>query len=637
MGVLPELDGDQTATPGAGGEDAPASGAAGAWLRASADAFDRALIALDDDGARLIAGDGALAACAAAVGEVAAAGDARGLLAALARRDGVVDAGLRALNAAGAPFDAVIRGPGGTIRLSGRAAGALALVALWAADAPSASPRAAALEVILDALAEAAAVFGADRRLCYHNAAFARLWDLDPGWLARGPTQGAWLDRLRQRRRLPEAADYARFKAEELALHDDPARRPEAIWRIAGDRTLRMRALADPGGGLILLFSDLTPELRLKSRLNQLVQVRQATLDKLTDAVAVFGSDARLKLRNEAFQRLWSLPPEALAGEPAFDDIADVCVTRLPDRLFWRTLKGRVADPDPAARAAAAGEARIADGRWLAWRSQPLPDGATLVSFTDITGERRLERALREREGALKLAERLKRDFVGGVSHQLRTPLTTVVGYAELLATAETGLSPRGRDWLRDVRAAAADLARSVEDILTLAEVDAGDLTLTLAPTDVASLLDAAVARSSARAGAHAVELETRLGEDLGVIQADAGALARVLDHLIETALRRAAAGGRVGVAARRTEGEVCLEVGDTGAAIPYHVQAHIFDRFTGQEDAGAGQGLALVKALIEAHGGWVEVESAPPAVGARFACHLPEGGLAPAEGPRPP
>ncbi len=607
--------------------------------RASAAVFERAVIVLDDQAAILVDGQGALDDCARIMG--LEAGDPGEVLATLSRLDTAAGAALRSLRDIGAPCDLTAACPGGAIRLSGRTAGALAMVALSveAHAAPPASTAKAVLvrqteaqALILNAAADAVALFGPDRRLTYHNGAFAELWGLEPAWLAEGPSHGALLDRLRQDRRLPEAADYGRFKAAELMRHErlDPA--PEAIWRVAGDRTLRVFSLPHPAGGLILMFSDVTPELRLRSQFNQLIQVQKATLDKLNDAVAVFGADGRLKLHNEAFQRLWAIPASELAATPAFDDIVERCVPRLHDLAFWRALKGRITDLDPGVRGVALGEVLISDGRRMAWQSRPLPDGATLVSFVDVTDTRRLEHALADREAALDTAERLKRDFVGGVSYELRTPLTTILGYAELLEGADQALSKRARAWVAAVRSAAADLARSVEDILAFAEIDAGEMTLKLADTDIAALLSLAASRWMARAAEGGVSLDLIVGDDPGAILADGRSLARVIDHLIDHALRQTPPGGRVTLAARRAFGEVCLEVTDTGRGIPFHIQARIFDRFSGEEGAGAGLGPALVKAVVELHGGWVAVESAPGA-GATFTCHLPEGGQGPREG----
>jgi signal transduction histidine kinase len=479
------------------------------------------------------------------------------------------------------------------------------------------------LDLTLSRLSDAVAQFDQDRRLIRFNHAFARLWGLEPAWLAERPRHGEWLDRLRQLGRLPETADYAVFKAEELARHgrDEAA---EALWRLPQGETLRMRTLPHPEGGVVLVFSDVTAELQRNSRFNQLVQVQQASLDKLTDAVAVFGADARLRLHNEAFQDLWGLPSSLLEPGAAFDELAARATARLHDLHFWRAMKTRITDPNPALRAAAAGEAQTGDGRWLAWQSRPLPDGATLISFADVTSARGLKQALAEREAALETAERLKHDFVAAVSRELRTPLTTVLGYAELLDGAADPVPERLRAWIGAVRAAAGDLAGSVEDILAVAELDAGERRLTIAAVDLAHLLAAAVVRRAPAAERAGVTLSSQSPVGAGAIEADAAALALVLDKLVDNALAQTPHGGRISLGAERAHGEVRLTVADTGRGLPYDIQARLFERYAGLEGGVAGLGLALVKALVELHGGWVSVES-EPGRGARLTCHLPE------------
>ncbi len=508
---------------------------------------------------------------------------------------------------------------------------------VWTQDITEAETAAETLErrekaqaLILNQIGDAVAVFDRDRRLAFHNGAFAELWALEPAWLAERPSHAEWLDRLRQRRRLPETVDYAAFKARELARHGELEASPETIWRLPDERTLRVVGQPHPEGGLTMLFSDITPELRLKTQFNHLIQVQKATLDKLTDAVAVFGADARLKLHNEAFERFWEVSPEQLALALDFDGVVELCRRRAHDLQFWRDLKGRITDPDPRARAAVAGELETVDRRIVAHQSRPLPDGATLISFADVTDTRRLEGALADREAALAETERLKREFVGSVSYELRTPLTTILGYAELLEREAEDIGARRRGHIGAIRSAATQLGRSINDVLAMAEIDAGEMTLEVEDVDVSGLIDAAVARWSAEAGEAAVTLGAAAGDaSPGLIRGDPHRLAEVLDHLTENALRHTPPGGAVTLSAEQAPGEVRLQVADTGRGIPFHVQAHIFDRFSGQDRSGAGLGLALVKALVELHGGWVALESEPGA-GATFTCHLPETARAP-------
>jgi PAS domain-containing protein len=268
----------------------------------------------------------------------------------------------------------------------------------------------------LNHIAEAVAIFSQTRRLSYHNTAFAELWGLERAWLDERPTHGEVLDRLRQRRRLPETIDYAVWKAAELARYEDLGPQADDLWHLPDARTLKVVRQPHPLGGMLLIYSDITGELRLKAQYNALIQVQQATLDKLNDAVAVFGSDGRLRLHNEAFETFWNVSAFALEAAGDFEGVVELCVPRLHDLAFWRELKGRVADPDPQMRAPTSGEVRTSDGRIVVYQSRPLPDGATLIAFADVTDTRDLQSALADRSAALAEAERLKRDFVGNVS-----------------------------------------------------------------------------------------------------------------------------------------------------------------------------------------------------------------------------
>jgi signal transduction histidine kinase len=507
-------------------------------------------------------------------------------------------------------------------------------IGVWALDVTDAEDTREALKRHIEAhdetlnhLGDAVAIFSAGKKLTFHNTAFAQLWGLEPAWLAEHPSHGEVLDRLRQRRRLPETVDYSRWKTGELSWYEALGPAPDDLWTIPDGRTLRVVRQPHPLGGLLLLFSDITGELRLKAQYNALIQVQQATLDKLNDAVAVFGSDGRLRLHNDAFARFWNVSPAAVEAAFDFDGVVELCVPRLHDQQFWRELKGRVTDPDPRARIAMSGEAKTSDDRIVAFQSRPLPDGATLIAFADITDTRRLERAVAERSAALAEAERLKRDFVGNVSYELRTPLTTIIGYSELLDRAGDALPERSRAHVASVRAAASQLARSIDDVLDMAQIDAGEMALDLGDVHIAELLSEASARWAREAVAAEVRIELSCDPEIGVIRADNRRLAQSLDHLIENALLQTPPGGVVTLSARRALSEIQIQVSDTGRGIPFHVQAHIFDRFVGRDRGGPGLGLALVKSLIELHGGWVALESEPNH-GATFTCHLPETAL---------
>lgn len=478
----------------------------------------------------------------------------------------------------------------------------------------------------LDRLEDAVAIFGPEKRLTFHNRAFETLWDLESAWLAERPTHGELLERLRQKRKLPESSDFSKWKAQELEFYGLSEAAPDEMWSLPNGRSLRVVRQPHPLGGLLILFSDKTGELKLKAQFNSLIQVQRATLDQLNDAVSVFGSDGRLRLRNAAFDRFWALSSDDVVQNIDFSAVAELCIPLVHDRGFWAELKGRVTDTDPVMRAPQTGEVKTSDGRLAQWRTQPLPDGATLVAFSDITTRRALEQAIEARDLALSESVRLKREFVGNVSYELRTPLTTIVGYAELLqrqVAAFGGDDERNRDYLNSIQSAAQELARSIDDVLDMAQIDAGEMSVSLSQFNLSQMLTAAQSRQTDALKSKGIGFDYSGLDPRALVKADERRLGQVLDHLLEYALRNAHSGSRVALQSRKDGDTLSLEITYMGRGIPYHTQAHIFDRYVGRERGGPGLGLALVKAFVELHEGWITLESEPQ-TGATFAVHLP-------------
>ncbi len=383
----------------------------------------------------------------------------------------------------------------------------------------------------LDTLEDAVAIFGPEKQLMFHNRAFEKLWDLEAAWLDERPTHGEWLDRLRQKRRSPETGDYSAFKARELEFYGLTHTADDEMWSLPDGRSLRVVRQPHPLGGLLILFSDKTGELKLKSQFNSLIQVQKSTLDQLNDAVSVFGSDGRLRLRNQAFDKFWNLQADDIDVVMDFSNISELCLPLVHDRGFWAELKARVTDTDPLARAPQSGEIKISDGRLAQWRTQPLPDGATLVAFSDITATRQLEKAIVARDDALNESVRLKRDFVANVSYELRTPLTTIVGYADLLQAQTTDASSKQKAFLDSIQSAAQELARSIDDVLDMAQIDAGEMSITRMDVRLLDIVAEVGTRLADTFKAKGVAFDYKGVVQTGMVRVDAVAVKHVVPN----------------------------------------------------------------------------------------------------------
>ena len=476
----------------------------------------------------------------------------------------------------------------------------------------------------LNHVADGVAIFGPDRKLVFHNRAFAEIWGLEESLLLEKPAHGELLDRLRERRKLPARSDYASWRADELAYYLDISGVAEDTWGLPDGRTLSITRQRHPLGGLLLLFKDITDELSLQTRYNALIKTQSATLDNLHEACAVFGGDARLKLSNEAFRTLWSLDEELLRDSPDYDTIVDACVPLFHDREIWTAIKGHVTDVSPEARTETTGEMRRSDGTTLTYLTHPLPDGNTLIAFADVSATRRVESALRERAEAFAAADRLKTEFVQNVSYQLRSPLTTILGYAEFLESQRhDSLTDRQMDYVRSILAASDHLSKLIENILDLAMIEAGRIDLELSDFDLADVISDSVEMVVSKAEDTEVTVRAELGDDLGTIRADERRIRQVLFNLFSNGLRFTDPGGEIVVSADRIDDMARIVVRDTGRGIDVEDQVSSFDSFTSSDQRGAGLGLSLVKHFVELHGGRVAMKS-ETGVGTEVVCWFP-------------
>jgi len=478
----------------------------------------------------------------------------------------------------------------------------------------------------LNHMAEAVVVFDQSKRMSFHNTAFRQLFKLDEAWLGERPNHGTLLDRMREKRLLPEQADFDGWKADELSRYEAAPNdeTPDELWPLPDGRTLRVARQRHPLGGIMLIFEDKTDELALRARYNTLINVQRATLDKLHEAVAVFSASGRLQLHNNAFEDLWGFDAEELDGQPVFDSVAETCAALFTDDRVWTDIKARVTDPSPLARKQVTGEMRRSDDRVLTYLTRPLPDGATLICWDDVTDSRRIEEALRERAEALEASERIKTEFVEHVSYQLRTPLTTIGGYADMLAQGYAGdLTDRQKEPMTAIQSASEHLAKLIDDILDVAAIDAGQLELDLDEVDPVDVIREAAELMKARADHNSVKLTVDSKAMSGEIQADRKRLKQVTLNLLSNALRYVKPGGQVTLGVRKSGEDVTLWVDDDGEGIALDQQAKVFERFTRGDRGGAGLGLSLVKEIAQLHGGWVELRS-EKGDGTTVSCHLP-------------
>ncbi len=383
----------------------------------------------------------------------------------------------------------------------------------------------------------------------------------------------------------------------------------------------------------------MTDKLALERSYNTMIEVQRETLDNLYEAVAVFGSDGRIKLSNPAYAQMWQVAAADLSGEPHVGEIIEKQRAFFDDGGDWPALKRRIIARLTAHTNDATRLVRR-DGSILQAVTVPLPDGNILLSYVDVTDSTRVEHALRERNEALETAGRLKSEFIANVSYELRTPLNAIIGFAEILTNQYFGeLSPRQLDYSRGILDSSHRLLSLINDILDLATIEAGYMTLETQEVDIHTLMSSVLSLTRERARKQNLKLEFDCPTDIGALVADERRLKQALFNLISNALKFTPPGGTVTLAARRTGDRLALIVADTGVGVPREDQARIFEKFErgspNARQSGPGLGLSLVKSFIELHGGTVEMDSRP-GIGTTVTCYLNASRAAAAAAPEP-
>ena len=479
----------------------------------------------------------------------------------------------------------------------------------------------------LDALPTGVAMFDANQRLTFYNAAYSALWNLDAAYLDQTPTDSAILEELRAARTLPEEQDFRQWKTQLHAAYR-ALEAEEHTWHLPDGRTLRVVTAPNPDGGVTYLFNDVTERLELERRFQELIRVQGETLDNLAEGVAVFGSDGRLRLANFAFGRMWGLSPQDLAERPHIETISALCQPLHGNHPIWQALRQVVTAIEN--RQAIAGRLERRDGSVVDCSTVPLPDGATLVAFHDVTDSVNVERALRERNEALEDADKIKIDFVHHVSYELRSPLTNIIGFVHLLGDPSTGeLAPKQREYLDYITVSTNTLLALINNILDLATIDAGRMQLNLGPVDIRSTMAAAAEGVQDRLVGAGLVLDLQAAADIGGFIADERRVRQILFNLLANAVSFSPPGGTVTLRAERRADALAVSVTDHGPGIPPDVLEKVFDWFEthslGSHHRGTGIGLSLVRSFVELHGGTVEISSVV-GQGTTVTCTFPLG-----------
>lgn len=469
----------------------------------------------------------------------------------------------------------------------------------------------------LDRLSAAVAQFAGDRSLIFCNQPFQQIFGLKPEWVAERPDFDRLLDRMREARRLPETRDFPAWKAERRQWFTSTGGAIEEAWVVPGGQHFRLVAQPLPDGGLLLILEDRTEQAQLASARDTLLRVRTATLDNLFEAIGVFEANGRLSTWNNRFREIWEFEDSFLVGHPRVDALAEAVAPKLsnPERAGLIRELVRSATVDRKQRG---GRVALKTGRHFEFAAVPLPDGAALFTMLDITDSRQVEHVLRERAAALEEADRIKSAFVANMSYELRTPLTSIQGFAEMLQGGLAGqLGDQALEYTAAILDSTARLGNLIDNVLDLTQGDAGGLPIERKRVELMPLLHEALDGISEEARDKSIDLVHDLDASVGVVKGDARRLRQAIDQLLHNAIAYTPVGGRVLLHAEGTTEMARIVVSDNGPGMDEAEQARALDRFSRvgaarerDSDGALGIGLPLAHQFVEGHGGTMRLVS---------------------------
>jgi signal transduction histidine kinase len=487
-----------------------------------------------------------------------------------------------------------------------------------------------AQRAMLDLLSAGVAQFDAERSLVFSNQPFQRIFAMKSEWLADRPEFDRVLERMRETERAPEVADFPEWKAEKRQWFHAGNEASEENWLLTDGTHIRVVAQPLPDGGLLLIFEDITEQAQLASARDTLLRVRTATFDNLSEAIAVFAADGRLHLWNRRIEEVWDIGEDVLASHPRVDAmmaaVADQFVD--PDGAEAIQQAVRMATFD---RQQKGGRFVLKDLRNFAYAAVPLPDGNALFTMLDISDSTRIEAALRERAQALEAADQVKTAFVSNMSYELRTPLTSIAGFAEMLDGGYAGeLSARAAEYVSAILESVGKLRTQIDEVLDLTQSEAGGLPLAREEVDLRQMCEDAAAEVRVLTEESRHQLVTEIDWSVGSVTGDAHRLRQSVDHLLRNAVRYTPEGGRVLLHAEGDAAEARITISDNGTGIAPGEQTRVFDRFhradAEEQSRALGLGLPLTKQFVEAHGGSIDLQSTP-GEGTFVTITLPRGG----------
>ncbi len=489
-------------------------------------------------------------------------------------------------------------------------------------DRKAANERAARAEALLldalESMPQGFAVYGPDDRLLLCNGQYCDLHGTVGAAVRLGDTFEEILRRQVANGGYPLAVGREEaFISERMAAH---GRTSEVLeQQLADGRWLRLSERRTGDGGIVAIIADVTEQKRHERELAESSAQLRSIFEHMSDGITMFDCDLRLMIANSHFRDLYDLPEEMVLSGLHFADFirflaerGEYGVCSVEEMVVQRVALA-------SSRRPYAFERVRPNGMVLEIRSNPLPGGGLVTTYTDITERKRNEAALREAKEQAESATRAKSDFLANMSHELRTPLNAIIGFSDMVRSEVFGPvgDARYQDYMDNINQSGRHLLSLINDILDLSKVEAGKMELDEDVLELADAVSGCVRMLADRAREKGCLLSAELEEDLPRLRGDLRRVRQILLNLLSNAVKFTPEGGRITVTAGlAAEGGLAVTVSDTGCGIAAEDIPRVLEDF-GQARSditraseGTGLGLPLARRMMTLHGGRLDLSS---------------------------
>lgn len=478
----------------------------------------------------------------------------------------------------------------------------------------------------LDNLNTAVAIFDSKKKLAFSNSSFQSLWGLNSSLLEDAPSNNDILEAMRETGFLPETPDWKKWKSKKLEAYRSTEAHSEQ-WHLTDGRTLRVVVSPQNQGGTSWVFENLTEQLELKSSYNRLMRLQDETIDHLSEAVAVFGSDGKLKLTNPTFEKLWNFNEDEHIEGKHIRDLSQNCLKFIKSTDEWETILLGITGVSDG-RDDVDGRIEFLSGAILDYHLVRLPEAQTMLTLVDMTASVNVERALQERNEALEESDGLKTRFIQHVSYELRAPLTSIAGFSEILSSNATGkLNSKQSEYIDYISQSSDVLKALIDDILDLASVDAGSMELDFESTKISNCISESLEAVEDKLSRHQIKVTVKIAKNSETLIADPIRIRQVVYNLLSNAVNASPDGTEIKIDVSRDGAFLKFAIADQGSGIPDDYKKKIFERFENANGSrtqkGPGLGLSIVKSFVQLHGGDINVEDTGKR-GTKFTVRLP-------------